>query len=104
MVGDDDHGVEAGSRAAHEAVEVSLSAGVIVVLLALLCVAADCGFRSGDKGLYDPCTRDYECRPPLICRTGACADAGMPQDAGMDAATDAATVTDSSVMDASALD
>jgi len=28
----------------------------------------------------------------------------MPQDAGMDAATDAATVTDSSVMDASALD
>jgi len=49
VVGDDDHGVEAGSRAAHEAVEVSLSAGVIVVLLALLCVAADCGFRSATR-------------------------------------------------------
>ncbi|NOY94755.1 MAG: hypothetical protein GXP55_26555, partial [Deltaproteobacteria bacterium] len=73
-------------------VRASFRKRAALVLLALFSLAADCGFHSGDKGLYEPCTRDYACRAPLICRAGACAEVSSAD----------AAIGEASVLDADA--
>ena len=51
-----------------------------------LLMGHECGLAVEEKDVGEPCTRDSECRPELLCIAGACA---VPIDGG---ASDAARV------------
>lgn len=63
-------------------------AATLFALVPLL-MGPECGLAIEDKEVGEPCTRDDECRPELLCIAGACAvpsDAGAPDSGPADAA------------------